>query len=1730
MKKFLAFMSWVVPFGAAVAEPIVIDPVTAPNSNVMDGLAVPSDNFVRVISGKGLSLGTGGLSASNLYVGQAGSGVASGQIFVEPTALNPYTIASDGNVSITSVLEVLSGYSLGIKSKTQGATISSVNIGTISADGGLVMENIGTLNTGNITSKDNLEITANAANITGTIDSVSGNTTINVTNGLTITNDFIANGNVETQITAGSISARNIQNNSGSMFVESGGEITTSGSVENSGTLMRITGTDMTVGGTMKNDNTGSIMNIAVDSLEINGGSGTQASFVNKGNLSIVVTGETSLAYGFDLSGMEATNTFSLKTGTLNLGGGADSLSQVFENNKLTNFELVVSGGSIAANNISNGSENAAANMTLAAGAGGITASTIQNSGNQLTVSTIEDTAGNITITTPTGTSIYGAAGSTTTVSADGTLTATGAVSNAGAMTLNGDIIELTSVSNTGNGVLTVAAQTDPTGKIHLSGGVSNSGGTTDVSARQIAIDGIVLTTAGTTTIKGSDSAGGSVVIGGIDAQGGVTNLDALIGGATITNDLLVTTGAFNIGANTYDLTVGGGTQINGNLTFSGTNATAAGDVNVANSGVNRFTLASTGQINIDGDVTATDSSVARTGTLAANVIEVGGDVTVGGKGNVAFGNAPTSTTQTTLDITGDVTANNGGTVEIYSGATTLKSLSGAGLFLLHGNSVTATSGDIDIDNGIFFDGTTGQTKGVVISGPSAITLKTNAGDVLVDGGASIKNGTLNIVSGNDATLGGAIVADTANGVLNVTASNVVKFNDAITTTNGGTVTATGTTVETAAINNGTAGTVSLGTTNTTDSVNTGTVTNKGTLDINAKAITMSGLDSSAGTTTVAATNALGIDSVVVSGGDVTLSGASVNSDSMTLSGGTTKLVSGAIDIDGDISVSNGNMSQGGTTGGVLVLNNGGTLKADNLNVSGGALLVNANTVTYNITNNATFANGIDVASGTAIINAASVAITGNDAKTKNAGTLTLDTTDDLSLGVVENTGTLSLKTTSGAVNATSFKNNTGTATITANTLTFDNAFTIGGMLRQNYTSGLGTGDVNIVSDNHVLTASNLTVKGIKQESGSMTIKSSDVAITNNIDATNLRIQADPANNWLDVDVRGNISGGVQFVGLEHMNVGGNYTFDNNSMIHAAVLGYPGVEIDSTTYNYWSTVSLADDNTLGQITNATDGNAAPLISVAGRFINKATNAGSELSGDELVAPQIGIDIFDMVDSGTAIWLLHSASSEGLDELANKIRNLNVNFCNADGSLCFKYFDNSIAENANANQTQTQLPAYLTVRDIDEDGVTDSIYIVFDSRFGGPVEVFKIQPIVDRVDNHTDGEHDAAGALDEMIAGGLKDKNFNNTTPIEAIPVAFAGTNLEELANELYNRMEQYVLNPDGTALARFSRLVQPREAELVAGDVVLNEHTTFRDFEDHMLDEFIWNRHRSLKKAWVDVDYGLFYQNTDDGKHANGDRFSIMGGYDWQHSSTLLLGFVGHVSHMSSDDADTMDLSYRPNETINGRVSFDVADTNIGLGAYMMKILGTKTRLYGNGFLDLHLLDISREQNYVSSISGSGTAFSLISEWGLLHDWLNQYVVGNAYARVGYNFGFSVKEKAAGSDYMQMDSDGYLIFTPGYSLIVQKRIYPTSWFQVRPYASAGLEYDVLGAPDSINFKFGPAKTYSKYSVDIDPLWANIGGGVELLSAKGFQMGLDYRYQYNNDIQFHKFRLSGSYRF
>ena len=67
-------------------------------------------------------------------------------------------------------------------------------------------------------------------------------------------------------------------------------------------------------------------------------------------------------------------------------------------------------------------------------------------------------------------------------------------------------------------------------------------------------------------------------------------------------------------------------------------------------------------------------------------------------------------------------------------------------------------------------------------------------------------------------------------------------------------------------------------------------------------------------------------------------------------------------------------------------------------------------------------------------------------------------------------------------------------------------------------------------------------------------------------------------------------------------------------------------------------------------------------------------------------------------------------------------------------------------------------------------------------------------------------------------------------------------------------------------------------------------------------------------------------------------------------------------------------------------------------------------------------------------------------------------------------------------------------------------------------------------PDVAEYKFVVADKFTDYDLEINPLWANIGGGIEMLSANGLQFGVDYRYQYNSDIQLHNIRVSGSYRF
>jgi len=382
----------------------------------------------------------------------------------------------------------------------------------------------------------------------------------------------------------------------------------------------------------------------------------------------------------------------------------------------------------------------------------------------------------------------------------------------------------------------------------------------------------------------------------------------------------------------------------------------------------------------------------------------------------------------------------------------------------------------------------------------------------------------------------------------------------------------------------------------------------------------------------------------------------------------------------------------------------------------------------------------------------------------------------------------------------------------------------------------------------------------------------------------------------------------------------------------------------------------------------------------------------------------------------------------------------------------------------------------------------------------------------------------------VIEAALNNLGYDyETAVLPVVESLFDGTPLANVDSELYARMYDYSQNGNGNVIRAFSRLFQLREANQIADSLALNTHTNFRDMSDRFIDEAIWNRNRRLNKLWVDGSYGMFTNDFGD-IDGDGNRFSLSFGYDWQANNTLVLGWMVHGSYTDANVVDDIDLGYGDTGSIAGRMESNMTNLSIGGGLYFLNTLSNKMRLYGDAMVDVNMIDVERNQTWVDTIKGDATSFGVVAELGLIHDWLNQYIIGNAYVRGGYNFGFNMTEQVGDTDYMKLEFDGHPILTPGYSLTAQKRVYPSAWFEFRPYATVGIEYDLLASPDTMQYKFAMANKWTEYDIEIDPLWANAGAGVEFLWVNGLHIGLGYRYQYNADVQMHKVQASMKYRF
>ena len=1760
IKKILPFLCSLAPlyaFGDA-GDPVDISSASVDSISIVSSELSPNQYgnvsnpaWVGLTATNGVTLG-GNLMLLDTGTRQTPTNSA-GDLYILNTVGNTsgmFGITSGGNVSVSDSISIVAGRGLNL-SAAAGKVVNMSVAGNVLANGSFVVDGAASFSVtgtkpgtnGTITSADLLSLRAGTISVAGNIAQSQFANSVPLENrklNIEATSGALSFGGMSTYAPTATIKSATtitstgaIQNSVGDMTILSSGNFVVSGA----GNGVQNTGSSLTID-TTQNSGTGTISIAGVLSstggnLNITSKGLSADSFVNAGNAELNIDGVTSFANGMDLSGMLATSVMNVTTNTLSLG-----VNNLISNNK-SDVTLAVSGGALNAGTVVNGQLGGNSNVSakLSLSGVGVSLAAVQNYGNLLQITNATQTTDDdIGITDD----LRAAAGTQTNITAYDELTVGGSVVNSGNMSLRGKTVDLATVTNTGAGSVLNVLATAAGGTVHISGVVTNENGTTTINSQNATFDDVVKNKSGTLTIRGAGVGGIALSVNEIAVEGGVFNINSWSGGVE-TNALSVTGGVLNFGDTIYDVTTAGNVNIGGNVYLAGESNTGTQDVRLNAVGGN-INFTSDTAINIAGDIIATDNTSVRNATFDAPTISVNA-VNVQNKGHVKFGTDATSV----LDIVGALSVTNNGKVDIYSGTTVAGTIteSDNGLIKIYGPSLIADAGAINIADGIYFDGSTTSIGMVIDDSLDAFTLKNtqNNSDMTISGGISVSDDNLLTLNSAHDVL---IYGDTdISGALDIDAANSVVFNAPITTSGNATIaldvnaksiSVTGITNDATAVLAATNGTFTT----------TGAIVNNDALSIFASGnISLLDVTSNLGNVTIWSDtgNVTATGDISVADGTFVIDGDIVTLNSLELLGGTTTVsASQKLSVVNWLTLS-GNLVQGtaahvALVGGALKLADTTLVEASSLDITSGEFIAKSGATHYVITGLADLGDAVTIANDAITdISAATINASGD---VINNGTLSLATTgvvSGVSFENVINNGNLSIDT-NGSFVATSFNNGANaTTTIISDGMNLtgpsniQKALNIANNLYQNYSGTLVGGDVNIIKNNYTISASGVDVAGINQYGPSvMTINTSDLTVGGDINATNLTIAATPSNNWSNIAVGGNVSGGVKVYGLEHMTIGGDYVFDDNSLLHAAVLPYAvGSSLNSTTYNYWADVSLNDDNTLGQITNLDNNPNNALVHVGGRFISNISAIANAPNGVAMDAPQIGINLYNVVDQGKAIWLLYAEN--GLNDLAEKIRGLNVNFCNSDGSICFNYFDaySSVA-NTNNNGTENELPIYLSVRDFDNNGTMDSLYIVFDSRFGGPATVFGTESVVDRTEGSSDGEKSAADALDNMIAGQLDNAGFNNDKLIDAIPGAFAGTNLSELANELYNRMEQYLVDRNGAPITNIARLVQPRELEQVAGSIALNEHTSFRDFEDRMFNEFIWNRNRSLNNAWFDAEFGFFRQNATDDKTITGNRFSFTAGFDWQSSNKTILGLMARVSHMSGDNSDKMDLSYRPGETVAGHNKMTVADTNIGVGGYLMHTLGFKTRVYGNAMLDLHLLDVSREQNFVDNISGVGTDISLISEWGLMHDWLNQYIVGNLYTRFGYNLGFDIKEKSAGDEYMRLKSDGYFILTPGYSLTAQKRIYTSPWFQLRPYATIGIEYDLLGSPDVAKFKFAPADKYSEYDIDVNPLWANIGGGIEMLSANGAQVGFDYRYQYNNYIQIHNLKLSGSLRF
>jgi hypothetical protein len=730
----------------------------------------------------------------------------------------------------------------------------------------------------------------------------------------------------------------------------------------------------------------------------------------NNGTLNLSSTGNfTELVLGGNVT-LSGTGTVTLSNNAQNYIFGATALDQ------LTNQETIQGAGQIGHGQmalVNSGTINAnqSAGMTIDANDG------FTNTG------TVEATAGATLVLSNTGT-INNTGGTisanASTVQVNSTVVSGGSVTVTGAGTLQlntGTIHNGSTLTNSSTGTIEVASGTNV-----LGGTINNSAGGTfkiDNNAT-LELDGGTYAQLGTLQLNSSGNFTELVLEGNVTLSGGAVTLSnntqnyifGQVSTDTLTNKETIS-GAGQIGHGQMTL-VNSGT-INSNQSAG---ITIQANGGVTNTGTLEATSGSTLALSSSGVINNTGGTIsANTGTVQVNSSTVtGGAVTLTGGSTLQLNTATVHG--------GTLTNSATGTIEVASGVNTLG-----------GTINNSAGGTFKIDNNATLDlegGTYSQLGTLQLNSSGNFT------ELVLDGNVTLSGGTVTLSNNSQNYIFGQFSSNTLNNEETIQGAGQIGHGQ-MTLVNSGTINSNQSSGITIQANGG--------------------VTNTGTLEATSGAtlaLTSTGVVNNTGGTITANTGTLQVNSSTVSGGTITLTGASLlQLNTGVIHGGTLTNSS-----TGTIELASGTNALGGTinnsAGGILKIDNnasldleGGTysqLGAVQLNSSGnftelvlnGSVTLSGGTVTLsNNSQNYIFGQiSTDTLNNQETIQGAGQ-IGHGQMTLVNSGTINSNGSAGITIqanGGVTNTGTL--EATSGAtlaLSSTGVVNNAG-GTIAANT------------------------------------------------------------------------------------------------------------------------------------------------------------------------------------------------------------------------------------------------------------------------------------------------------------------------------------------------------------------------------------------------------------------------------------------------------------------------------------------------------------------------------------------------------------------------------------------------------------------------------------------------------------------------------------------------------------------------